>query len=193
MKKIIILVSALTITSLLASPTWAQCNDFVTNGQVDTAELLTVSDTVGPCTGTFCPGDVNGNGYVGDNDYQELLATLGPCPGGVFDVNNDGNVTIGDMLAVTNNLGVDCSLDIDGSGEIDIHDLYISRSSQDALGNPDAVAAADVDADGDIDAADGDAVRQLVGDGDNCRADVDDDGDVDMDDFDAVCAEAGFC
>ena len=47
-----------------------------------------------------CPGDVDGDGTVGINDFLDLLAAWGPNPGHPADLDDDGFVGINDFLAL---------------------------------------------------------------------------------------------
>ncbi len=47
-----------------------------------------------------CPGDVDGDGTVGINDFKELLVVWGPNPGHPADLDGDGLVGINDFLAL---------------------------------------------------------------------------------------------
>ena len=47
-----------------------------------------------------CPGDVDGDGTVGINDFLDLLAAWGPNPGHPADIDDDGFVGINDFLAL---------------------------------------------------------------------------------------------
>lgn len=181
------------LAATVALPAAAQCPADVTgNGAVDATDLDAIIIDYG-CVGA-CFGDVNGNGFTGENDYVAAQGNFGPCPV-IEDVNGNGTVNIADMLVVAQNDGLSCLADADDSGFVTSSDAYIISAS--VNGSPDALPlpAADVDGDGVLTFTDVTAVFALVGL--DCRADADRDGIVEglpgEDDFDQVCAAAGHC
>ncbi len=59
----------------------------------------------GPCPGSECIWDVNGDGFVDNDDLQQVLANQGPCDGCPEDVNGDGVVDGSDVAAVATHFG----------------------------------------------------------------------------------------
>jgi len=57
------------------------------------------------CPFSPCPGDVDGDGTVGINDFLALLAAWGPNPGHPADIDGDGVVGIADFLALLGGWG----------------------------------------------------------------------------------------
>ncbi len=58
-----------------------------------------------PKPGTACPGDIDGSGDVGINDFLDLLAAWGPNPGHPADLDGDDVVGINDFLQLLANWG----------------------------------------------------------------------------------------
>lgn len=187
------LVFALVCLGAATAPVSAQCSaDATGNGAVDANDLDGIIINYGTVGGSAF--DVNGNGFVGENDYAKAQGNLGPCPV-IEDVNGSGSVNIADMLVVGQNDGLNCLVDADGSGFVTSTDAYIIAAS--VNGSPDALplAAADVDGNGALTFQDIVAVYSAFGR--DCRMDADRDGTVEglpgEDDFDQVCAAAGHC
>ena len=58
-----------------------------------------------PKPGPVCPGDLDGSGDVGINDFLDLLAAWGPNPGHPADLDGDDVVGINDFLQLLANWG----------------------------------------------------------------------------------------
>ena len=56
-------------------------------------------------SGPGCPGDLDGSGDVGINDFLDLLAAWGPNPGHPADLDGDDVVGINDFLELLANWG----------------------------------------------------------------------------------------
>ncbi|TVQ76848.1 MAG: hypothetical protein EA380_08075 [Phycisphaeraceae bacterium] len=59
-----------------------------------------------------CPGDINGSGTVGLDDFAILAANFGTGPGATLaqgDLNGDGFVNLADFNIVAVNFGNDCN------------------------------------------------------------------------------------
>jgi hypothetical protein len=52
-----------------------------------------------------CPSDINHDNVVNTADLLAVINTWGPCPGCPTDLNGDGNVNTADLLAVINAWG----------------------------------------------------------------------------------------
>ncbi len=59
----------------------------------------------GPCPGSACPWDVNGDGVVDQSDLDQVVQNMGPCEGCPEDVNGDGMVNGQDVAAVATHFG----------------------------------------------------------------------------------------
>ncbi len=71
-------------------------------------DLLALIANFGPCPGSDCPWDIDGDGVVGPLDLQAVNQNLGPCqdPGNCpWDVNGDGIVNGQDVAAVATHFG----------------------------------------------------------------------------------------
>ncbi|MEE8458832.1 MAG: S8 family serine peptidase, partial [Phycisphaerales bacterium] len=76
-------------------------------GNFTAAYDLPVSNVIewSGCPFSPCPGDVDGDGTVGINDFLALLAAWGPNPGHPADTDGDGVVGIADFLALLGGWG----------------------------------------------------------------------------------------
>ncbi len=68
-------------------------------------DLLALIANFGPCPGSECVWDVNGDGVVDNDDLQLVIGNQGPCDGCPEDVNGDGIVNGLDTAAVATNFG----------------------------------------------------------------------------------------
>jgi len=110
---------------------FAQCPaDFEGDGDVDTADLLTLLAAWGDCP-INCPWDFNGDGYVDDLDQEILLAHWGDCPDPPeecpWDLNGNGVVDGLDLMELLDHYGPcpleECPSDLDGDRDTDTADL----------------------------------------------------------------------
>ncbi len=86
--------------------------DYGSDGKFDLikSNFATLNFTAGTYTGRFellvwCPGDIDGDGTVGINDFLDLLAAWGPNPRHPADIDGDGTVGILDFLMLLANWG----------------------------------------------------------------------------------------
>ncbi len=86
--------------------------DYGSDGTFDLVKsnFATLNFTAGTYTGRFsifvwCPGDIDGDGTVGINDFLDLLAAWGPNPRHPADIDDDGTVGILDFLMLLANWG----------------------------------------------------------------------------------------
>jgi hypothetical protein len=76
------------------------------SGVVQTIEDPPMSQVIDVVeTADVCPGDIDGDGEVGINDFLDLLAAWGHNPGDPADLDGDGNVGINDFLMLLANWG----------------------------------------------------------------------------------------
>ncbi len=68
-------------------------------------DLIDLIMNFGPCPGTPCVWDVNGDGVVDESDVVAVTSNLGPCDGCPEDVNGDGVVDGSDVQAVATHFG----------------------------------------------------------------------------------------
>ena len=67
--------------------------------------FLILLNNFGPCPGSPCIWDVNGDGAVDHSDQIQVLANLGPCEGCPEDVNGNGVVDFGDVVDIATHFG----------------------------------------------------------------------------------------
>ncbi len=72
---------------------------------VGVPDLLALIANLGPCPGSGCPWDVNGDGTVDQTDLRLVVGNFGPCDGCPEDVNGDGVVDGSDAAAVATHFG----------------------------------------------------------------------------------------
>ncbi len=75
------------------------------DGCVTVVDLLALIANGGPCPGSDCPWDIDGDGIVDNDDLQNVIGNLGPCDGCPEDVNGDGIVNGLDVSAVATHFG----------------------------------------------------------------------------------------
>ena len=78
---------------------------FDDDGFVGVLDLITLLLNFGPCPGTECVWDVNGDGIVDESDVEAVTSNLGPCDVCPEDVNGDGVVDGSDVQAVATHFG----------------------------------------------------------------------------------------
>ncbi len=71
-------------------------------------DLIDLIMNFGPCPGTLCVWDVNGDGVVDQSDVQAVTSNMGPCEDPencLWDVNGNGVVNGQDVAAVATHFG----------------------------------------------------------------------------------------